>query len=99
MTWFTRGLYNFSKICSACTNPSEDKELEQDFSKNKNNSDKLGFLFDSKNPKYSSHSKASEIINEQNQDLGFVAAAEEIQQLLDSLVYGALMGVGLSENC
>ena len=54
---------------------------------------------DSKNSKYSSHSKASEIINEQNQDLGFAAAAEEIQQLLDSLVYGALMGVGLSENC
>ena len=43
-----------------------------------------------KNPKYSSHSKASEIINEQNQDLGFAAGAEQVQQLLDSLVYGAL---------
>ena len=93
MTWFTRGLYNFSKICSACTNPSEDKELEQDFSKNKNNSDKLGFLFDSKNPKYSSHSKASEIISKQNQDLGFAASVEQVQQLLDSLVYG--VGFGL----
>ena len=39
--------------------------------------------------KYSSHSKASEIINEQNQDLGFAAGAEQVQQLLDSLVYGA----------
>ena len=49
-----------------------------------------------KNPKYSFHSKASEIINEQNhEDLGFAAGAEQVQQLLDSLVYRALW-VGVS---